>query len=263
MQYPRYVYALQNKSNGKIYVGSAFDLSNRYYKHMNLLSRNEHFSKDMQQDYNNGNVDFDLFLLDEIFCEEETNKEYQWVKRLHSSTDENGYNTITSNPRHIPVFVKHGIPNVELTKNKENKENEDSNLFDIGSAIKFYRRKKGYTLEYVAENIGTSKSTICQYEKNLRRPSFEMIALLSSILDISTECLTNPLYDQIKNTASSTYEKYKVLRDSKNLTDYQVSKDTGISTASISSWKTGRYELKTPKLKKIAYYFDVPISYFF
>lgn len=50
-------------------------------------------------------------------------------------------------------------------------------------------------------------------------------------------------------------EKYKI-------TSYKVAKETGISTATLSDWKTGRSVPKIDKLKILADYFGVPIEYF-
>ena len=58
------------------------------------------------------------------------------------------------------------------------------------------------------------------------------------------------------------YEKFQSLLDKTNKTPYQVSKDTGISTATLSSWKNGVYVPKTDKLMILAKYFDVSIEYF-
>lgn len=58
------------------------------------------------------------------------------------------------------------------------------------------------------------------------------------------------------------YEKFQLLLDKTNKTSYQVSKDTGISTATLSSWKKGAYVPKADKLLILAKYFDVPIEYF-
>lgn len=58
------------------------------------------------------------------------------------------------------------------------------------------------------------------------------------------------------------YKKYAELRDNAGLTDYRVSKDTGISTATLSSWKNGNYSPKFDKLLTIAKYFNVPVEYF-
>ena len=58
------------------------------------------------------------------------------------------------------------------------------------------------------------------------------------------------------------YKKYAELRDKAGLTDYRVSKDTGISTATLSSWKNGNYSPKFDKLLTLAKYFGVPVEYF-
>lgn len=58
------------------------------------------------------------------------------------------------------------------------------------------------------------------------------------------------------------YKKYAELRDKKGLTDYRVSKETGLSTAMFSNWKQGNYKPKADKLKILADYFGVPIEHF-
>lgn len=58
------------------------------------------------------------------------------------------------------------------------------------------------------------------------------------------------------------YEKFQSLLDKTNKTPYQVSKDTGISTATLSSWKNGVYVPKADKLMILAKCFDVSIEYF-
>ena len=58
------------------------------------------------------------------------------------------------------------------------------------------------------------------------------------------------------------YKKFAILLDKNNKTAYQVSKDTGISTATLSNWKNGNYVPKVDKLKILADYFGVSIEYF-
>lgn len=48
------------------------------------------------------------------------------------------------------------------------------------------------------------------------------------------------------------YEKYAAIRDEKGLSDYEVSKMSGVSTATLSCWKKGSYKPKVDKLQKIA-----------
>ena len=58
------------------------------------------------------------------------------------------------------------------------------------------------------------------------------------------------------------YEKLQILLDKTDKTAYQVSKETGVSTATLSKWKNGNYVPKADKLKKIADYFGVTVDYF-
>lgn len=46
-----------------------------------------------------------------------------------------------------------------------------------------------------------------------------------------------------------------------NVTPYRVCKETGLTTATISNWKAGRYKPKADKLQKIANFFGVSLEY--
>jgi transcriptional regulator with XRE-family HTH domain len=58
------------------------------------------------------------------------------------------------------------------------------------------------------------------------------------------------------------YDKFEELCAEKGVRPGQVSKATGISTSTLSSWKLGRYTPKNDKLQLIAEYFGVPLNYF-
>lgn len=58
------------------------------------------------------------------------------------------------------------------------------------------------------------------------------------------------------------YERYAKLRDERNLSDYRVSVDTGITKSTFSDWKSGRSSPKVEKLMILADYFKVPLEYF-
>lgn len=56
------------------------------------------------------------------------------------------------------------------------------------------------------------------------------------------------------------YQNFEELLVKNNKTAYQVSKDTGISTSTLSNWKHGNYRPKVDKLKILAEYFGVTID---
>lgn len=57
------------------------------------------------------------------------------------------------------------------------------------------------------------------------------------------------------------YEIFEQLCKEKGVTAYRVCKSTGITTATISNWKAGRYTPKQEKMKKLADYFGVTVNY--
>lgn len=59
------------------------------------------------------------------------------------------------------------------------------------------------------------------------------------------------------------YERFKHLLEVNDVTPYRVGKATGISSTTFSEWKAGRSIPKRDKLKKIADYFGVPVTYFY
>lgn len=59
------------------------------------------------------------------------------------------------------------------------------------------------------------------------------------------------------------YEVYTYFRDEAGLTDYKVSKQTGVSPSVLSQWKRGEYNLKLEKLQKLAKLFGIPVQVFY
>ena len=48
------------------------------------------------------------------------------------------------------------------------------------------------------------------------------------------------------------YEIFELLCRKNGVTPYRVCKETGLTTATISNWKAGRYVPKADKMQKIA-----------
>ena len=67
-----------------------------------------------------------------------------------------------------------------------------------------------------------------------------------------------------KINTSFAYRQFEKLCKKKGVTSYQVSVGTNgkISTAVLSQWKSGDYNLKLEKLQILADYFEVPVTVF-
>lgn len=57
------------------------------------------------------------------------------------------------------------------------------------------------------------------------------------------------------------YEIFETLLKEKDLTAYKVSKATGVTTATLTNWKQGKYIPKQDKLQKLADYLGVSVDY--
>lgn len=57
------------------------------------------------------------------------------------------------------------------------------------------------------------------------------------------------------------YEIFEKLLKEHGVTAYRVAKETGVTTATLTSWKQGKYTPKPEKLQKIADYFGVSLTY--
>jgi len=56
------------------------------------------------------------------------------------------------------------------------------------------------------------------------------------------------------------YENFQKLCEERGVKPSTVSRATGVSTATLTSWKQGKYTPKQDKLQKIADYFEVPLE---
>lgn len=55
--------------------------------------------------------------------------------------------------------------------------------------LKLLRKEKNLTIEELAKNLGSAKSTISRYENGLREPKKDFLELLCTYFDVSTDYL--------------------------------------------------------------------------
>lgn len=57
------------------------------------------------------------------------------------------------------------------------------------------------------------------------------------------------------------YEKYRKIAYAKGLTDYAVSKHTGVAKQCLSDWKNGKHELSLGNRYKIAQFLGTDVDF--
>ncbi len=87
------VYAIANKENGKVYVGSTVNLAKRWSEHWNALERGNHHSVHLQRAWNKSGAEaFELRVLEDCAPDTVVDREQYWCDSLRSWDHACGYN---------------------------------------------------------------------------------------------------------------------------------------------------------------------------
>jgi transcriptional regulator with XRE-family HTH domain len=88
-----------------------------------------------------------------------------------------------------------------------NKKTTEQNF---GEALRKLRRKKGYTMQQLAERAGMSKRMIGHYETHVKRPSLEKINKIAEALETSVEELMGNSDTTVKKESKDP--SYKIMK---------------------------------------------------
>lgn len=87
------IYKIENKINGKIYVGQSRNIDQRWYAHKNELNRNKHCNEYLQNSWNKyGEESFEFSVLEECTIDKLNDREIFWINKLYSNNHDYGYN---------------------------------------------------------------------------------------------------------------------------------------------------------------------------
>ena len=85
--------------------------------------------------------------------------------------------------------------------------------------LKHYRIQRGFSRQYVSEQLNLSLSVLSAYETGARKPSYEVLEGLSDILDVSVDELmgrvkykTPAIDEKILDMMNSFYNNKELLR---------------------------------------------------
>ena len=87
------IYKIENRENGKLYIGQAKDIRDRWRHHVAALRNEYHSNKHLQYSWNKYGKESFIFSIIEICSIEELNdKEIFWIKECKSADSRYGYN---------------------------------------------------------------------------------------------------------------------------------------------------------------------------
>lgn len=62
-------------------------------------------------------------------------------------------------------------------------------MVNLGHTLKTLRSRDGLTQEQLAKKLGLVRGTICQYENDLRMPSYDVLIEMARIFNVTTDYL--------------------------------------------------------------------------
>ena len=87
------IYKIENKVNGKVYIGQSIDIDTRWYNHRNELNGNRHCNEHLQNAWNKyGEHSFEFIIIEECTLDNIDEREIYWIDYYNSMDTGYGYN---------------------------------------------------------------------------------------------------------------------------------------------------------------------------
>lgn len=137
------IYKIENKINGKVYIGSSIEIHVRLMNHKYMLRANKHDNEYLQKSFNkHGENSFIFDVVELCSIEKLIEKENFYINKLSSNNLKLGYNLATVNE-----FRRNNFNNEVKVKNSK------INLFKNGNFTKFKCINLQTNQEFEFENL--------------------------------------------------------------------------------------------------------------
>lgn len=112
------IYKIENKINGKVYIGKSIDIDKRWYSHRSELNGRRHYNNYLQNSWNKYGENNFFFEILELCQEEELNdREKFWIETYYSNNPISGYNLTSGGDggwnHHVSDEVKEKLSKIQ------------------------------------------------------------------------------------------------------------------------------------------------------
>ncbi len=126
----------------------------------------------------------------------------------------------------------------------------------LGRKIRDFRKERGITLTRLAGKLGISPSYLSAIERNMRRPSIQMLKRLGNQLNIPVNYLVGSDEDVL------TGKRLKFMRENRNLSLEELSEICDMPAGMLERIEDGQESPDLECLKKMSQGLNVTIKYF-
>lgn len=124
---------------------------------------------------------------------------------------------------------------------------DDADIYDV---IKYYRVKKGYSVEELAKMVNASRYTIMAIENKKNYYCIKTLRKIFRVLDIDEEVIAKmDAYMSFLYIGGQAI--VKDIRKRLGMTQSKFAEEFGVSRSSIRDWESGKKELSRKSWKKL------------
>ena len=129
---------------------------------------------------------------------------------------------------------------------------------DIYDAIKYYRIKRGYTIEELAKMVNVSRYTVMAIENRKKYYCVKTLRKIFRVLDIEEEVITK-MDAYLRFLYMRGQATVKDIRKRLEMTQSKFAEELGVSRSSIRDWESGKKELSRKSWEKLVEFCPVEI----
>ena len=269
------IYKIENKVNGKVYIGQSIDIEHRWSGHKSKLRNNKHQNDYLQKSWNKyGEDNFDFSVICECNKEDLDNKEIYYIDYYKSTDSKYGYNlreggesgTMTETTikklrglgstlsqddvRHIKMLIYLLMDRNEIVK-----------MYDVSPKVLTaisQGKNWGYVLPELNDKIHNLKQTMIDERNQMIVSHYDnglSIVEIVELTGLSTSIVEKAVY-KYRNIKSKDkqMDKYNKIFELHNqgINNYQISKIVEVSPSTVQRYLSGeQHPLNKPSNKKI------------
>lgn len=181
------IYKIENKVNGKVYIGQSVNIEKRWNAHRCELLRNAHYNEHLQRSWNKyGEDKFDFILIEECEETELNDKEIYWIDYYRSCEEQFGYNSQIGGAGDV---LYKPVLQFDLSKNfiKEWKNAREASLETgvpqqgiYGSCVKKFKHSRLFIWVYKDDYVDSS--SLDWYFENQKRKNVNQYDLFGRFI---------------------------------------------------------------------------------
>ena len=124
---------------------------------------------------------------------------------------------------------------------------DDADIYDV---IKYYRIKKGYTIEELAKMVNVSRYTIMAIENKKDYYCIKTLRKIFRVLDIEEDVIVK-MDAYMRFLYKGGQAIVKDMRKRLGMTQHKFAEELGVSRSSVRDWESSKKELSRKSWEKL------------